>query len=209
MAHVDDRGHGDALRVVGMRERRRRCSRGSSAPGRRAGIQVERPTARRGRCAEPDGDRVLQTQQPPDDDRPVRPQAGPARRSAGNGRPRPGSRHAVGGDAGGDVVGVAVELAAGRRNPMPPRVTRGRTGSASSSRATALTTSETRRGLSVGVAALAQLGLHGAFESRVIMSSTIPCSSSGLCLCSGGRPPRERVRVQARRRVDQLEAQRL
>ncbi len=111
--HIDDRGHRDALGVVrvageeGVAQPRDLQHRVDAAR-----VQVECPASLVvGGSAKANGQHVFQAQQPADDDRAVGPWTGPATIR----RYRPGSHGiavaAIGGDAGGDVVGVAVEFA--------------------------------------------------------------------------------------------------
>ncbi|QGW33453.1 hypothetical protein MAA44156_03270 [Mycobacterium avium subsp. avium] len=109
---VHDGGHRDALGVAGEP-----LEVGVLQPGNledrvdAAGIEIERPAALVvGGAAKANGQNTFQAQQPAHDDRPVGPRAG-ARHdqpiAAGLDRV---AVAAVGGDAGGDVVGVAGEL---------------------------------------------------------------------------------------------------
>src|SRR5271163_1324263 len=111
--HVDDRGHGDAFRIV-----RKACeirvlqTRNLQHRVDAAGIEIESPTALvMGWPAKPNGQHAFQSKYPANDDRAVGPRAG-----ASDDQPVPVRLHriavaAVGGDPGFDVLGVAGELA--------------------------------------------------------------------------------------------------
>ena len=112
--HVDDRGHRDALRVVrDAGEVRVLQPRDLQHRVDTAGVEVEGPAAfvvRR--PAEADGQHVFQAEQATHDDRAVGPRAGPRDDQPISTGFDGIAVTTVRGDAGGDVVGVAVELAA-------------------------------------------------------------------------------------------------
>ena len=132
-AHVDDGRHRDPLGVLrvtgeeGLLQPLDAQHRVATA-----GVEVEGPRPLVvGRAGQAEGQRVLQAEQPPHDDRAVRPRAGPGRDQpvpTRLDRPVPGpvvaahaeavlADRAVGGDPVGDVVGVAVEVALTRDVP--------------------------------------------------------------------------------------------
>src|SRR5690606_34383503 len=112
---VDDGGDGDPARVVreaGEVGLLQPLDAEHRVPAVRVEVEGPRALVVR-RTGQPEGDDVLQAEQPPHDDGAVRPRAG-----AGRDQPVATRLHrvpvrAVTGDPGGDVVGVAGELLAG------------------------------------------------------------------------------------------------
>src|SRR5262249_11023925 len=109
---VDDRRDGDTFGVVGEPLEVSLLQPGDLEHWvNTIGIEIESPTALvMGWAAKPNGENIFQAQQPTDDDRAVGPWT-----SAANDEPIPAGLNriavaSVGGDAGGDVVRVAVEF---------------------------------------------------------------------------------------------------
>jgi hypothetical protein len=113
--HVDDRRHGDAALVVGEAGEegllQPLVAQHGVAPAR---VEVERPAALVvRRAADGHGQHVLEPEQPPHDDRPVRPRARTRDHQPVAARLDRVAVAAVSSDAGRDVAVVAAELAAG------------------------------------------------------------------------------------------------